>query len=360
MKILMLINWKIKYCNDIPKGIQPSDYDCPQEKFWFFRHFKNDVEVDVVDISAPKIIEKIENIIRFHFFQTFRILFSLKKYDLIFIHGSNSAMLLCALKRIFHLKTSPILDVDISSFHQADTSGIIYKLAQFSSKEFDYMVYHTSSQISYYQNHFPWLSNKSQFIPFGVDFNYWSKKYYPTKIKDRDYIVCVGYRKRDWDTLLKAFDIANLSEDLYLIGNPELKCDNSRVKVLPFMPIDDLMNYIINSKYSVIPLGDFNYSFGQMTLLQQMALGIPILAADVAAIRDYASSSDGGIVSYKAFDVEDLVLKLEYMSSRSSKELSEMGLRSMNAIKTTLSEFQMAERFEEICSNLINVTDSIN
>ncbi|HFU4127719.1 TPA: glycosyltransferase [Streptococcus suis] len=119
---------------------------------------------------------------------------------------------------------------------------------------------------------------------------------------------------------------------------------------------DDLLINILCSKYSVIPLGDFNYSFGQMTLLQQMALGVPILAA----IRDYASSSDGGIVSYKAFDVEDLVLKLEYMSSKSSKELSDMGLRSVNAIKTSLSELQMAERFEEICSNLINVTESIN
>lgn len=353
MKILMLVNWKIKYCDDIPKGIQPSDYDCPQENFWFFRYFKNDVEVDVVDITAPKIIEKIESMIRFHFFQTFRILFSLKKYDLIFIHGSNSAMLLCALKRIFHLKTPPIIDVDISSFHQADTSGIIYKLAQFSSKAFDYMVYHTSSQSVYYREHFPWLLNKSQFIPFGVDYDYWSHKHYSMKECAKDYIVCVGYRKRDWDTLLKAFDIANISEELYLIGNPDLKCDNPKVRVLPFIPIDTLMSYIVNSKYSVIPLDDFNYSFGQMTLLQQMALGIPILAANVPAIADYAKNSNGGILSYKAYDFEDLALKLKEMSSKKLEELREMGLKNVSATKTALSERQMAEDFEVICSNLV-------
>lgn len=350
----MLVNWKIKHCDDIPKGMQPSDYDCPQEKYWFFRHFKSEVEVDVVDISAPKVIEKIENKIRFHFYQTFRVLFSLKKYDLIFIHGSNSAMLLCALKRIFHLKTPPILDVDISSFHQGDTSGIIYKLAQFSSKAFDYMVYHTSSQSVYYREHFPWLLNKSQFIPFGVDYEYWSHKQYPTKKYETNYIVCVGYRKRDWDTLLKAFDIADISDELYLIGNPSLKCDNKKIKVLPFIPIDDLMGYIMNSRYSVVPLDDFNYSFGQMTLLQQMVLGIPILAADVPAIADYAGNSDGGIISYKAYDAGDLALKLEYMSSKSSKELVEMGLNNVSAIQTILSERQMAESFEEICKNLIN------
>ncbi|MGJ7437950.1 glycosyltransferase family 4 protein [Streptococcus equinus] len=353
MKILMLVNWKIKHCEDIPKGVQPSDYDCPQEKYWFFRHFKNEVDVDVVDISAPNIIEKLENKIRFHFFQTFRILFKLKKYDLIFIHGSNSAMLLCALKRIFHFRTPPILDVDISSFHQADTSGIIYKLAQFSSKAFDYMVYHTSSQFSYYKEHFPWLMEKSQFIPFGVDYDYWANKQFALPSKEKNYIVCVGYRKRDWNTLLKAFDIANINEDLYLIGNPSLQCDNPKVKVLPFIPIDDLMEYIKNSKYSVIPLDDFNYSFGQMTLLQQMALGIPILAANVPAISDYANSSDGGILSYKAYDVEDLALKLKTMSLKNSDELRGMGLKNIISIQTTLSEIQMAESFENICNTLI-------
>ena len=53
----MLINWKIEYCNQIPKNKQPSDYCCPQEKFWMFKYFNEDVEVDVVDIQAPKLIE---------------------------------------------------------------------------------------------------------------------------------------------------------------------------------------------------------------------------------------------------------------------------------------------------------------
>ena len=146
MRILLLINWKIRYCDEVPKDIQPSDYDCPQETYWFFKYFKNKPDVDVVDISAPEFVEKIEDKVRFHFFQTLKILFKFNQYDLIFVHGSNSAMLLCALKRVFHIKTPPILDVDISSFHQAYTSGLIHRLSQFSSKAFDYMVYHTSSQ----------------------------------------------------------------------------------------------------------------------------------------------------------------------------------------------------------------------
>ena len=278
-----------------------------------------------MDISAPKWIEKIENKIRFHFYQTLRILFKLNKYDLIFIHGSNSAMLLSALKRFFHLKMPPI---------------------------FDFMLYHTSSQIDYYKEEFPWLVDKSKFVLLGVDYEYWKNKTYPDIKEKNSYIVCVGYRKRDWDTLLEAYDKAKIKEDLYLIGNPNIKSKNSKVKVLPFIPIEELMTYIVNSKFSVIPLDDFNYSFAQLTLLQQMALGVPILAADVPAIRDYANESNG-VESYVPYNVDSLKEKLISMSEKPNDKLIQMGESNIVAVKSTLSEQDMAKKIEMACNNLL-------
>lgn len=353
MKILLLINWKIRYCEQVPDDLQPSDYSCPQEPFWFFKYFEKKPQVDVVDISAPKWIEKVENKIRFHFYQTLKILFKVNKYDLIFVHGSNSAMLLCALKRFLRLKMPPILDVDISSFHQASCSGIIHRLSQYSSKAFDYMLYHTSSQVDYYKEQFPWLVDKSKFVLLGVDYEYWKNKTYPDIKEKNSYIVCVGYRKRDWKTLLKAYDKAKIKEDLYLIGNPNITSENSKVKVFPFIPIEELMTYIVNSKFSVIPLDDFNYSFAQLTLLQQMALGVPILAADVPAIKDYANESEG-VESYIPYNVDSLKEKLSYMSERSRDKLTQMGESNIAAVKSTLSEQDMAKKIEAVCESLLN------
>lgn len=355
MRILLLINWKIRYCEGVPENLQPSDYNCPQEIFWFFKYFDRKPEVDVVDISSPKWIEKVEDKVRFHFYQTVKVLRKLNKYDLIFVHGSNSAMFLCALKRVLHIKTPPILDVDISSFHQADTAGIIHRLSQFSSKAFDYMVYHTSTQLDYFKEQFPWLIEKSAFIPVGVDYTYWRTKKFP-QIKERgSYIVCVGYRKRDWDTLLKAYHAANIKEKLYLIGNPNIQCENAKVIAIPFVAIDELMTYIVNAKYSVIPLDDFNFSFGQLTLLQQMAVGTPILAADVPAIRDYINI-DVGVMSYQPYHVDDLKEKIQIMSAMSETALKRMGEKNIEAVKTTLSEQKMAKKFEEICEFIIRST----
>lgn len=357
MRILLLINWKIQYCDNIPSNLQPSDYSCPQEVFWFFKYFKKKPTVDVVDIQSPKFIEVVENKIRFHFYQTLRILFKMNKYDLIFVHGSNSAMLLGALKQIFHIKMPPIIDVDISSFHQASRSGLIHRLSQYASKSFDFMIYHTSKQLNYYEDQFPWLVNKSQFILLGVDSEYWRNKVYPDIEQRQSYIICVGYRKRDWDTLLKAYDLAGIKEDLYLVGNSDIKSRNPKVKVLPFIPIDQLMTYIVNSKFSVIPLDDFNYSFAQLTLLQQMALKVPILAADVPAIKDYANESEG-VMLYTPYDVDDLKAKLISMSNLSENMLQTMGESNFLATEHTLSEREMAEKIEVICNQIVERTIS--
>ena len=167
----------------------------------------------------------------------------------------------------------------------------------------------------------------------------------------KTYIVCVGYRKRDWNTLLKAYNESNIDEKLYLIGNPDIKCDNPKVKVLPFIPISELMTYITNAKFSVIPLDDFNYSFAQLTLLQQMALGVPILAADVYAIRDYIKCSNG-VISYTPYNVENLKTKLQELSKLKENDLQKMGQSSIECTMTVLSEQQMAQRFERICRML--------
>ena len=82
-------------------------------------------------------------------------------------------------------------------------------------------------------------------------------------------------------------------------------------------------------------LDDFNYSFAQLTLLQQMALAVPILAADVPAIRDYAKESKG-VESYIPYSVENLREKLVGMSMKSETALAKMGEDNITAIKTTL------------------------
>lgn len=345
MKILFVANWKIKKIDMPDTELQPSDYICESEKFWFFKYFKKDCDVDVIDITTNKNIMKIEKKIHFIFHNIPYLIKNRKKYDLILFHGTNGAVLFLLLKRIFRFKTSPITVVDISSFHQASTSGFVFNLCRFVSKKIDLLIYHTSSQIEYFKECFPWLLDKSCFIPVGVDYNYWSSKY-KWRGEKSDYCVCVGYRKRDWDTLIKAYNKCNITEKLILIGNDEIQVDNNKIELVPFIPINELMKYLENAKFSILPLDNYNYSYGQLTILQQMAIGLPIVTADVYSVRDYIKHSKG-ILKYKSNDVEDLSVKLKSISKLNANELKKCSEINKNAVKNILSEEEMAKSFEE-------------
>ena len=54
MKILMLVNWKVAYENQIPEGKQPPDYVVPGQKYWFFRYLSDDISVHFHGWNALK------------------------------------------------------------------------------------------------------------------------------------------------------------------------------------------------------------------------------------------------------------------------------------------------------------------
>ena len=355
MKILFLPNWKVKHYDSVPENIQPSNYVVDNQKFWFFKYFLTDVSVDVLSIPLSGVKNKIEKIIHFHLFQTFKAIKTLRKarYDIIFVHGTDSAIFLCFLKRLLRIKTPPIIVVDISSFYHGTTNGIIFKFCQYSSKKIDFLFYHCSSQKDYFNKYFPWLTDKSAFVKFGVDVDYWISKKLHRPNKLSNYIVCAGYRMRDWNTLINAFEEINTNVKLHLIGAPNfnINFNKNKVKVYPILPIDELNEQIINAKFSIIPLVNLNYSFGQMTLLQQMALGIPILTSDSNSIKDYINESD--VIVYKSGSIENLKHNLELLLNLDDDSLKLLGVKNQNFAKKENNEVDMAHFFEKVILELL-------
>ncbi len=350
MKILLLINWHIEYGQYANDSYLPSDY-CYDDKFWFFKYFKEPCEVDVIDTRSIRWIEKIEKqYLRIYIMQTLRVLPKLKKYDLIISHGTTSGIFLDLLRSVFKLKTPPHITVDISSFHKASESGIIYNLCRKASKKIDYLIYHTSMQEDYFKKNFPWLDSKRKFIPFGIDREYWEKKKYIKSESKEPFILCVGYRKRDWETLIRAYKKSNQKCKLYLIGNESIKIKHKNIKVLPFMKLDELMQYISDSYCCVLPLEYMPYSFGQMTLLQEMIMRKTVITAQVPSVMDYNSD---GLIRYIAGDENDLLKKLEWVFEH-PEEVEKLGIINENVVKNQYSAEKMANEFEKICLKLVN------
>ncbi|MFI3213619.1 MAG: glycosyltransferase family 4 protein [Eubacteriales bacterium] len=312
MKILMFVNWNVLYCEERPLDKQPPDYYIKGEDYWFFRYFKDKPEVDVIDTHSFPWLEKIEkNKIRFYIWQTLKILPRLWKYDLIISHGMQSGIVLSLFRRVFPKSPKHIV-FDIGSFNSAAETGFALKLMQFASKSINGVIYHTSNQMEYYKEFFPWIVEKSQFMLFGTDkefFNSIEEKYF---VNRKDYIVCIGYNKRDWDTLCKAYASLDTQVTLRLIGNKDYQCENANIEVIPSMSIHALMKEIQGALFCVLPLQNFNYSFGQMTLLQQMAMGKAVIVAKVHSMVDYVKDKEN-VLLYEAENVSHLYEKMKML-----------------------------------------------
>lgn len=315
MKILMLVNWKIEYCEAKPSDKQPPDYYVKGEDYWFYRYFKDKPEVDVVDTSSIPWFQQFEKTrLRFYVIQAVRAIPRLNRYDLIVSFGMQSGIVISLWRRLFKSKTKHIV-FDVGSFASASEKGIALKLMQFASKSIDGVIYHTSSQVEYYQKFFPWIVGKSKFIRFGTDLEFFDPSDQQEREDKDTYMICVGHSKRDWDLLVQAYQGLDTDVKLRIVGRVEEKFKGiSGVEQIPFIPIKELISQIYNAKFCILPLESFNYSYGQMTLLQQMALGKCVIAARVPSLVDYVEDGKTAILyePRNRADLQDKVNQLLY------------------------------------------------
>lgn len=345
MKILMLVNWKIEYCNSVPKSKQPPDYYINGEDYWFYRYFKNKPEVDVIDISSFPALENFEkNKLHFYIHQGLKAVPRLNKYDLVVSHGMPSAVIVALWRRLFKKKVKHIV-FDIGCFNSAAESGRIMKIMQYVSKSIDGIIYHTKCQKEYYEKYYPWLANKSEFIRFGTDLEFFDSGSLKKSNDYGKYIVCIGASRRDWDTLIKAYILLDTDLELRIIGHTDEKYNGiDGVKQIPFIPVTDMINQIYNAKLCVLPLEAFNYSYGQMTFLQQMALGKCVIAADVPSLKGYAEDKKTAVF-YEAKNENSLKDAVNFVLDNPEEE-AKIVSNARDYLKNECNEKIMAEQIE--------------
>lgn len=352
MKILMLVNWKIEYAEEKPADKQPPDYKVEGKDYWFYRYFKNKPEVDVIDIRSFPWLENFErNKLHFYIWQAIRAIPKLNQYDLIVSHGMPSAIVICLWRRFFKTKAKHVV-FDIGSFASASESGFSLKLMQFASKSLDGLIYHMSAQKVYYEKFFPWIVDKSQFIKFGADFDFFGTDRKINSI-GRKYIVCAGKNKCDWDTVVKAYKESKIDLDLHLIGGKEEQFENiDGVVQISYLPINDFIEQVQGAEFCILPLEPVPFSFGQMRLLQQMALRKCVIVSDAPSILDYV---EDGITAkvYKTHHQEELkrIMRWAVEKERGRENIAN---NAYNFVKDECNEEKMASNIECFNMKLLN------
>ena len=368
----MLVNWKIEYTDSVPDDKQPPDYYIKGEPYWFFRYFKDrEIQVDVADISSFPALEKFEkNKLRFYVWQTIRVLPRLDEYDLVISHGMQSAIVLAFVRKLFGKGSYKHIVFDIGAFNSAKESGKALKFMQYAGRSIDGIIYHTPSQIDYYRKCHPWLVKKAVYIPFGTDTEFFEpdtineegigKEDTGTDDRKDDSaigtsgcILSVGADKRDYKTLIDAYVMGSRKLPLRIIGNKSAKAYTAQkyghitdldIIVSGKVDVNEYKEQIRYAAFCVLPLKAYNYSYGQMTMLQQMAMGRAVVVADVPSMKPYLDPEAN--IKYEPENVGELSGIMDRLSG-SPGLCEQFGKRAKELVKDRFDEKSMALKIEE-------------
>ena len=260
-----------------------------------------------------------------------------------------SGIALALFRRFFKTKAKHIV-FDIGSFNSAAESGKILKLNQFASKSIDGIIYHSSKQLDYYKKFYPWIVEKTYFLPFGTDLDYFAKDF-DEKLQEKNYILSIGYSMRDIDTLINAYKMLKTNVKLRIIGNPNIKNDDERIEILG--PIDkrELSKQIQCAQFCILPLVNKNYSFGQMTLLQQMYFQKTVITANVPSMMDYVKDGENAIL-YQAENIDDLKNKIELVLENESLR-HYLGYNARKVVINKYNEKIMAKNINSVIKKVV-------
>ncbi len=325
------------------KSLQAPDKYVSGSPYWFFKYFPKHTEVDIIDIGKKSWFRKIERKIKFYIEQPIRAFMHRNDYDIVISHGAQSGLVYELLTSFVKNKPRHLM-FDIGGLNGARINGYETPLIRYALRKSPAIIVHSSRQLELYEKHYHNLVEKSTFVPFGADFDYFDEG---LEINIKKRVVAFGYAKRDSHTLCEAFSRVDDPEyELHIIGDTSLSeqyAHNAAINFHCKMPINDLMNFIKESAIVAIPLPEFLYSYGQMSFLQSMALRKAMIVTETTSSRDYISKVPG-VKTVKPGDVEDMRNALQCMMQKDKGELLYHGLMNAEFVRNDFNEKLMSQR----------------
>jgi len=348
MKILFLPNWTVVKSDTDITDLQAPDKYIIGKPYWFFKYFPENTQVDVIDIQAKNKLHRIEKKIKFYIWQAIQAFKKSKQYDAVISHGAQSGLVYALLNRFRKNEKRPLhIIIDVGAMNGGRNNRIETSIIRWALKSNPAIIYHASVQQTMYETVYKGLIKRSQFIPFGVN----TEEFYPLNLPAADYVLSFGYSKRDYPTLLAAWKEIDTSAKLYIIGDTSITCQNNIIS-FPKSSVSVLKQYIAECLFVVIPLPVFNYSYGQMSFLQSMTMGKPVIVTKTPSSIDYLKDAQGAFL-VNPYDKTDMKNKIEYLLAH-KEQLNDLGNKARKDIETNhFDEQTMAEKIEAFIKTLV-------
>jgi glycosyltransferase involved in cell wall biosynthesis len=344
LRVLFCVNWAIDHLQEPNRARFSPDYRVPGKPYWFFKHGDYNLDVDTLDCRSFLRIDRLEQpLFRCYPSKATLAWISSRNYDLVVSHGGQMGLVIALLQTLFPRWPSPphvMFDVGgISAGYGDSDDSTIVRVCRFAAKSLAGVICHNSYLLDFYQRSYPEVAKIAHFIPLGVD----TVAFQPQPCEEADEIICVGYAKRDWSLLVRAFARLRTETRLVLLGVPSTDfIIQPGVQCVPRVSIEEMRRRIARARLVVLPLPKVEYSLGQQTFLQSMALGKAVLLPKIPAVVDYIRDGETGFL-YEAGNEDDLSRKLEKLLA-DPETVERVALSGQIATTTHFDEATMADR----------------
>ncbi|MBQ2562245.1 MAG: glycosyltransferase family 4 protein [Muribaculaceae bacterium] len=354
LKILFIPNWKVTRLSHDDASLQAPDKVVEGCKYWFFRHFNTSAEVDVIDIGGENLWRKLEHKIKFYISQPVKAFTHRNSCDVVVSHGAQSGLFYELLASFVKKKPLHVM-IDVGGLNGARINNCETPLIRFALRKSPVIIVHSSPQLDFYKRYYPKLRENVHFVPFGTDFGYFSQAGEEAEAQERLF-VSVGSAKRDYITLCEAWKRAGVENyKLRIIGDESLARRYSGCPGIEFSgrkPLAEVIELTRRCTAVIVPLPEFCYSYGQMTVLQSMAMGKPLIVTSTTSTVDYIAQAPG-VMATEVGNVEAMAQCVKKMCALTSDELKKMGSDNQAFVKAHFSEEQMAQKIEAIISQYL-------
>lgn len=226
--------------------------------------------------------------------------------------------------------------------------GIKGKLARFCLPSVNLFVVHSRAEIEIYSNWLRLPRERFVFVPLSAELpagDTWAEQ------PNEPYIVALGTANRDYALLAKA--AGQLGYKTVIVAGPHATSHIEPPSCVSFrsgLTLEQCHELALHSRINVIPIADVDAPSGQVTVIESMMRGVPLVATACAGTNDYiADGVDGILVPPK--DVGAMVSAL-----RSIWEDAELRLTlSQHARQASLEKFSFtaaAARLTDLMNQL--------
>lgn len=354
-RILFLPNWQVHGAG-AAAGRQTPDYYPADGLYWFFRHFERPAAVDVLDAASWRRWDLEERYLRLYAGQGLQALLREREYDLVFAFGAQSAVALLAATRVLPRRAGrPKVLVDDAGALNAGRPDrrLTFQATRWALRGADRIVWHASATEELMRRLCPELAARGEWFPFGASLADLDSAAPDGRAQGapegEGYALCAGNSPRAWERLVAAWPRSG--PRLLLLGAPPLTLPKlpPSVRALPRVPFSEYARFVAGARVVLLPLPEGWSSWGQMTLLQAMGLGRPVVVTDVLPVRDYVAR---GCLTVPAGDMDALVgAALDLWDDADRRRA--LGADARRAVEEEFDERLMARRFEQTIAGLL-------